>query len=112
VQVVSNGSQYNDFMPAFGPENGIIFYSETSSDFLAPPWLMSVEPESSDRGIRSQAQSPVLDVQVSPDGFWLIFESSDGQNTDIYRTLISGGNRTRLTSDLSQDFDPAWQPVP
>jgi Tol biopolymer transport system component len=110
VQVVRNGSQYNDFMPAFGPDSGLLFYSETTSDFLAPPWLMSVEPESSDTGIRSRAQPPVVDVQVSPDGFWLIFESSDGQNTDIYRTLISGGNRTRLTSDLSQDFDPAWQP--
>jgi Tol biopolymer transport system component len=112
VQVVRNGSLYNDFMPAFGPDNGLIFYSETGPDFLAPPWLMSVEPESSNTAIRSQAQPPVVDVQVSPDGFWLIFESSDGQNTDIYRTLISGGNRTRLTSDLSQDFDPAWQPVP
>jgi serine/threonine protein kinase/Tol biopolymer transport system component len=109
VQIVRNGSLYNDFMPSFGPDSDLIFYSETTTDFLAPPWLMSVEPEGTDRGIRSQAQPPVVDVQVSPDGFWLVFESSDGTNTDIYRTTITGGNRTRLTSDLSQDFDPAWQ---
>jgi Tol biopolymer transport system component len=112
VQIVRNGSLYNDFMPAFGPDSDIIFYSETNTDFTASPWLMSVEPETTDRGVRSQAQTPVVDVQVSPDGFWLIFESSDGQNTDIYRTIISGGDRTRLTSDLGQDFDPAWRPVP
>jgi len=111
VQIVRTGSLHNDFMPAFGPDSDIIFYSETSTDFLAPPWLMSIEPGKTDRGIRSQAQTPVVDVQVSPDGFWLIFESSDGQSTDIYRTIISGGDRTQLTSDLGQDFDPVWQPM-
>jgi len=111
VQVVRNGSLSNDFMPAYAPDGAFVFYSETTTDFLAPAWLMSVKPGSSDTGTRIQAQPPVVDVQVSPDGFWLAFESSDGQNTDIYRTTISGSDRTRLTSDTGLDFDPAWQPA-
>jgi eukaryotic-like serine/threonine-protein kinase len=112
-QVVrSNGSLYNDFLPTWSPDGNFIFYSETSQDFLAAPWLMSAQPEIGDgAGVRIQAQAPVVDAAVSPDGFWLLFESSDGQPLDIYRTTISGGNRTRLTEDPGQDFDPAWQPM-
>lgn len=110
--VRSNGSLYNDFLPAWSPDGNFIFYSETSQDFLAAPWLMSAQPEGTDQGIRIQVQTPVVDASVSPDGFWLLLESSDGQPIDIYRTTISGGSRTRLTDDPGQDFDPAWQPVP
>jgi Tol biopolymer transport system component/serine/threonine protein kinase len=109
-QVVRNGTVSNDFMPAWSPDGRFIFYSETSADFKAPAWLMSVQHEGSDRGVRIQVKEPVVDAAVAPDGFWLLFESSDGQNTDIYRTTISGGNRTRLTDDPAPDFDPVWQP--
>jgi eukaryotic-like serine/threonine-protein kinase len=111
VQAVRNGTTYNDFLPAWSPDGTLLFYSETSADFLAPAWLMSVQPLAGQKSIRIQAQPPVMDVEVSPDGLWLIFESSDGTNTDVYRTMLNGGDRTRLTTDEGMDFDPAWQPA-
>jgi Tol biopolymer transport system component len=111
VQVVRNGTALNDFLPSWAPDGSLLFYSETTADFLAPAWLMSVQPLAGQRSIRIQVQPPVMDVHVAPDGFWLIFESSDGSNTDIYRTMVNGGDRTRLTEDEGVDFDPAWQPV-
>jgi Tol biopolymer transport system component len=57
------------------------------------------------------AVSPIEDVHFSPDGLWLVFESTDENgNRDIYFSTLSGGNLTRLTSDPKDEFDPVWRP--
>ena len=77
---------------------------------------MSIRYE--DRDTKSPArldfQRPIEDVEFSPDGLWIIFESVDSNdgNRDIYFMMVSGGNRTRLTLDPAVDFDPTWRPTP
>ena len=58
-----------------------------------------------------QLPRPIEDIDFSPDGFWIVFESTgeDG-NRDIYFSTVSGGNRFRLTDDPKIDFDPTWRP--
>lgn len=54
---------------------------------------------------------PIADISVSPDGFWIVYESwPDGVNHDIYLAAINGTNPRRLTSDPAFDFSPAWRP--
>jgi hypothetical protein len=78
----------------------------------APAKLMSIRYEEREtrQAAPVKADPPVVDVDNSPDGFWLVFESSNGQNQDVYLMTITGGDRTRLTTDPDVDFDPMWRP--
>jgi len=50
------------------------------------------------------------DVDYSPDGYWLTFESwRENGNHDVYIISANGGNLTRLTDDPGSDFQPAWR---
>ncbi|KAA3643237.1 MAG: hypothetical protein DWQ07_22230 [Chloroflexi bacterium] len=54
---------------------------------------------------------PERGPDYSVDGQWIAFESwPDGENHDIFITLINGTQQARLTTDPAFDFDPAWQP--
>lgn len=47
----------------------------------------------------------------SPDGQWLLFNSTRDGNAEIYIMDKTGGQVTNLTNLPSQDKEPAWQPV-
>ncbi len=48
------------------------------------------------------------DVDVSPDGRWLVFDSDRGGNPDLYTMPTGGGEALRLTTDSAGDFSAAW----
>jgi Tol biopolymer transport system component len=117
-QLVRSGSEVSDFLPAWSPDGAFLSFSQADKfiDTPSPAWLMTMRYE--DRENRSSfkvnSAPPVVDVDYSPDGYWLVFESvssdSTGSNQDIYLMTISGGDRTRLTKDPDVDFDPVWKP--
>ena len=119
-QLVRSGAQYSDFFPAWSQDGGFISFSETESFVTSPSpaWLMTMryEDRKSQASVRVNVETPIVDVNYSPDGYWLVFESVSadpgGSNQDIYIMTISGGDRTRLTRDPDIDFDPAWKPLP
>jgi serine/threonine protein kinase/Tol biopolymer transport system component len=49
-------------------------------------------------------------VQISPDGQWLVFDSSISGNQDIYKMPVAGGEAIQLTTHPSGDFSPGWSP--
>jgi serine/threonine protein kinase len=117
-QLVRSGSQLSDFLPAWSPDGTFLSFSQTESFVTSPSpaWLMSMryEDRKSQPSVKVNAITPIVDVDYSPDGYWLVFESVSadpaGANQDIYLMTISGGDRTRLTKDPDVDFDPAWKP--
>jgi eukaryotic-like serine/threonine-protein kinase len=119
-QLVRSGAQYSDFLSSWSTDGRFISFSETESFVTSPSpaWLMTMryEDRKSQASVRVNVETPIVDVHYSPDGYWLVFESVSadpaGSNQDIYIMTISGGDRTRLTSDPDVDFDPAWKPVP
>jgi len=119
-QLVRSGAQYSDFFPAWSQDGRFISFSETESfvSSPSPAWLMTMryEDRKSQASVRVNVETPIVDVNYSPDGYWLVFESVSadpgGSNQDIYIMTISGGDRTRLTRDPDIDFDPAWKPAP
>ena len=63
--------------------------------------------------VRLNLPTPIEDVEFSPDGLWIVFESSnENGNRDVYYSSVTGGNRTRLTDDPGVDFDPDWSSAP
>lgn len=113
----SMSGEINDAWPAWSADGNLILFSQLSSSNV--PWLVSMRYE--DRNTaqttrippRGQPEvGPVAQVNVSPDGNWIVYESwPDGTNHDIYIMTINGSNRIRLTTDKDFDFGPAWRPV-
>jgi serine/threonine protein kinase len=114
-QLVQSGNKVMDSLPVWSPDGDYILFNETSFDGTALYKVMSMRYE--DRGTKQAVQLtidplPVVDVGYSPDGQWICFESWPDKpaNIDIYIASISGANRTRLTTDPGDDFDPVWRP--
>lgn len=113
VQLVRSGQSLWDYLPFWSPDGTAILFNQR---LLGPtaPWLMSISFADRDtqEPIKLDLPTPIEDVEFSPDGLWIIFESTDGVNRDVYYSSVTGGNRTRLTNDPGVDFDPAWRPAP
>lgn len=115
VQVARSGQSYSDFLPTWLPDNETILFNQKAAGVTSRPWLMSIgyADIATKEPTRLNLPRPIEDVDVSPDGMWLVFESVDNNgNRDIYLMTISGENRTRLTTAPAMDFDPAWRPSP
>jgi serine/threonine-protein kinase len=52
----------------------------------------------------------IEDVDVSPDGRWLVFDSDRGGNPDLYVMPASGGEARQITTDPAGDFSGDWSP--
>ncbi len=115
TQVARSGQSYSDYLPAWTPDGETILFSQKAAGVTSRAWLMSIpyaDLAAKDPS-RLNLPRPIEDVDVSPDGIWLVFESVDNNgNRDIYLIMLGGGSRTRLTTDPAVDFDPAWRPNP
>ncbi|HJS17194.1 MAG TPA: hypothetical protein VJ785_00490, partial [Anaerolineales bacterium] len=114
LQLVRSGQALWDFSPAWSADGNIILFNQRPGDTAVPrPWLMSIQYGESENATRLNYPTPIEDVEFSPDGLWLVSEGRDNEgNRDIYFMTVTGGNRTRLTNDAADDFDPAWRPLP
>jgi serine/threonine protein kinase len=109
---VNNGS------PAWSRDGEVLFYSQIPNDSASPPMLvgMRYEDRKNAREFRVPAGTtndvgPITGANISPDGFWIAFESwPTGNNHDIFVMTANGANITRLTSDAGLDFGPVWRP--
>ena len=52
----------------------------------------------------------IEDVDVSPDGRWLVFDSDRGGNPDLYVMPAAGGEARQITTDPAGDFSGDWSP--
>ena len=52
----------------------------------------------------------IEDVDLSPDGRWLVFDSDRGGNADLYVIPAAGGDARQITTDPAGDFSAAWSP--
>jgi len=113
VQLAHSGQQLWDYLPFWLPDGQTVAFNEKNIDTATLPVLMSIRYDERDTKdpTKLELPRPMEDVEFSPDGLWIIFESTgeDG-NRDIYFSTVSGGNRTRLTNDPKVDFDPTWRP--
>ncbi|MFO7583715.1 MAG: hypothetical protein R6W69_03215 [Anaerolineales bacterium] len=114
-QLTPSDNVLSSFLPAWSPDGEVIVFSQTNADGSAPAWLMRLryEERTTRNPTRVEIPSPIVDVNFSPDGFWIVFESKVGENArhDIYIASVTGANPRRLTTDPASDFDPVWMPI-
>ncbi len=114
TRLVQNDVTFWDFQPTWAPDGRTIYFSETSGP-QALGWLMQFDYENRADPDAAQVQNGnfATDVSVSPDMRWLAFESTeDGLHYDVFLMTSEGKNRTQLTTDPAQEFDPAWRLMP
>jgi serine/threonine protein kinase/Tol biopolymer transport system component len=114
VQLTRSGQTLWDFSPTWSRDGRVLLYNQRRNGGFSPPWVMSIQFDAGDSVNRLTFPVPTEDVEYSPDGLWLVSEGLDagGANRDIYFMTVTGGSRTRLTDDPTQDFDPTWRPRP
>ena len=113
VQLVRSGQSLWDYSPAWSADGKLIVFNQRpSNNVLTRPWLNSIQVQDDGTATKLNFPTPIEDVEFSPDGLWLVSEGRDSQgNRDIYYMMITGGSRTRLTTDPAVDFDPVWRPI-
>lgn len=113
-QLIRSGQTLWDFSPTWSRDGKVILYNQRrdSGAGFSPPWVMSIQFDTGGNATRTTLPVPTEDIEYSPDGLWLAAEGFDAgaSNRDIYVMSITGGGRTRLTDDPTEDFDPTWRP--
>jgi serine/threonine protein kinase/Tol biopolymer transport system component len=116
TRLVQSGPAYWDTLPVWSPDGNTLIFSEGGGD-QALGWLMSFNHAQHLSTDASKLRDYATHADFSPDGLWITYESLDIQNPgrsdyDVYELALDGSKLRRLTNDLAQDFDAAWQPVP
>jgi Tol biopolymer transport system component len=112
-------SPYNNisnYWPTWSPTGKVVLYSQLhpGSNPILVSLIVTNRAYGTERRIRPGGPDmsyPIAEVNISPDGSQLVFETwPDGLNHDIYMMDITGGNLRRLTTDPGTDINPAWRP--
>jgi len=114
-QIVRSGVAYTDYQPAWSPDGSLIIFDQRCATTFCNPYLMSFSANNLEEVDPKRMQLNLVtieNVNFSPDGFYLAYESiQDTDNLDIFLMTVAGGDRVRLTTDKGLDFHPAWRPA-
>ncbi|MFZ5881149.1 MAG: protein kinase domain-containing protein [Chloroflexota bacterium] len=110
-QLVRSGDQLSDMRPEWSPDGSLILFHQTPADkFAFPDLVMYLLDSSSNPVILKLGVLSINNVDYSPDGRWLAFETAGQRGADIAYMTASGSDTTQLTDDPAEDFDPTWRP--
>ena len=113
-QVTQSGYNVWDTHPVWASDGNTILYNQNGLTNLNRVWLLSILLENRPGlGVDAELNEPLVrDIDLSGDGFWMLYEGLDEYNYDIFMSTLAGASRTRLTRDPDNDYDPVWRPMP
>ena len=114
TQLFASGDALSNQYPVWSPDGTYILFSQNNQTEFTFPNLFSLKV--GDNSSPLQIKMGVLsieDVDYSPGGVWIAYESGGDRGYHVYYSTPSGANQARITEDVTfDDFDPAWRPIP
>jgi len=114
-QIVRSGVALTDYLPTWSRDGSLILFNQRCATKFCLPYLMTIS--ATDRTVQQASPLPfkvitIENADYSPDGQYLVYEGGEaGVNIDIFYMDINGTKHTRVTTNRSFDFQPAWRPV-
>jgi WD40-like Beta Propeller Repeat/Putative metal-binding motif len=106
-RIVSTDPDLEHRQPDWAPDSSRIAFWDWS--MFPTQRILTMSPQGGDyKPIASDARAPAY----APDGSRMAFESRRSGNYEIWSMAADGRDPVRLTTDIAEDADPAWQPVP
>jgi serine/threonine protein kinase len=109
-QLIRNGGGSSDYLPVWSPDGTSILFSESNSELSSPASLMSFKFNATQSPQIIPVSIPVVDVDFSPDGQWIAYETNDGKDQSVLIYNFLTQKRQSLSDDSAVEFDPAWRP--
>jgi eukaryotic-like serine/threonine-protein kinase len=109
--LVSRPSDYINRLPHWSADNQTIVFTQFEEGRAGAPWLATVMAEVNSLTAVISTDAPMSRGAFSPDGFWLVFQSSfETGFRDIYIMTQNGVGRQKITNTPAHDFDPVFRP--
>jgi dipeptidyl aminopeptidase/acylaminoacyl peptidase len=115
LQLVRSGDQVSDSHPEWSPDGKVLLFHRSPAEQFGFPRLVMLEMGAAYDGVPVEPEMNILainNVDYSSDGFWLAFESMGDKGSHVYFMTVTGAEKTPIAPDPSDNFDPAWQPIP
>ena len=112
-QLFVSGDVLSNQYPVWSPDGNYILFSQRSETEFTFPNLFSIKIGDSNPALQiKMGLLSVEDVDYSPDGIWIAYESGGDRGYHVFYSTPSGANQARITEDVTfDDFDPAWRPI-
>jgi eukaryotic-like serine/threonine-protein kinase len=112
-QLFTSGDVLSNQYPVWSTDGNYILFSQRSQTDFTFPSLFSLKMGVDNSALKIDLRLlSVEDVDYSPGGRWIAFESGGDRGYHVLYSTPSGAHQTRITEDVTfDDFDPAWRPV-
>ncbi len=112
-QFFASGDVLSNQYPSWSPDGKYVLFSQNSTAKFSFPNLFSIRVGEPDALQIKMGVLSIEDIDYSPGGNWIAYESGGDRGYHVLYSTPSGANQGRVTEDVTfDDFDPAWRPVP
>jgi Tol biopolymer transport system component len=107
-RLVTNGS--TSYRPSWSPDGKRVFFTSDHAGFIASYAIPADGSAPAER--LSSADVSTDEVQMSPDGEWIVFRQGSGTQRHLYATRIGSDTAPRalLPDSRAQEYSPAVSP--
>jgi serine/threonine protein kinase/Tol biopolymer transport system component len=114
TQLYASGDELSNQYPVWSPDGIYILFSQRNETEFTFPNLFSLKVGDNSPALQiAMGVLSVEDVDYSPDGVWIAYETGGDRGYHVLYSTPSGANQARITEDVTfDDFDPAWRPIP
>lgn len=97
--------------PTWSADGKEIYFSSDMLNDVKVPALFAIDINGGNVRRLANAPQACEEPVGSPDGQWIAYVSTQGNNKDIHLIRVADGEIQQLTQDPGQEFSPAWAPA-
>ena len=103
-------TQISATAPTWSADGKEIYFSSDMLNDVRVPTLFAIDINGGNIRRLANALHACEEPVESPDGQWIAYVSTQGNNRDIHLIRVADGGIQQLTQDPGQEFSPAWAP--